>query len=159
MESESQLKKRVLFLCYHNSARSQMAEGLLRAIYGDRYEAHSAGIKSTHVDPRAIKVMNEIGINISNQRSKSLDEYRGAVFDLAVTVCDKTREMCPICGINIESIGKALPAEENIHRTFEDPATATGTYEEQLNAFRYVRDEMRTWIVQTSFRAKEGDRI
>ena len=75
-ESEGPLKKKVLFLCFHNSARSKMAERLLKAMYGDMYEVHSAGIKGSQVDPRAIKVMNEIGIDISNQRSKSLDEFR-----------------------------------------------------------------------------------
>jgi|WetSurSiteA1Bulk_404760.scaffolds.fasta_scaffold14388_3 hypothetical protein len=90
----------------------QMAEGLLRAIHGDVYEVHSAGIKGSQVDPRAIRVMNEIGIDISHQRSKSLDEYRGITFDLAVIVCDKAKEKCPLCGINMRGIGKALPAKE-----------------------------------------------
>ena len=127
---------------------------MLRAKYGDRYEVFSAGIKASQVDNRAIKVMNEIGVDISNQRSKSLDEYRDVLFDLAVTVCDKTKEMCPLCGISIKSIGKALPAKKTIHRIFADPATATGSDEEQLNAFRRVRDEIKNCIAQT-FRAKE----
>lgn len=100
MASKDRYKIRVLFICYHNSARSQMAEGLLRALYGDLYEAHSARIEATQVDSRAIKVVNEIGIDISGQHLKRIDEYRGILFDLAVTVCDKAKEACPICGIS-----------------------------------------------------------
>jgi arsenate reductase len=88
MKSKNLGKRKVLFLCIHNSARSQMAEGLLRAMYGDKYEAFSAGIKATSVDPRAEKVMSEIGIDISGQTSKGMDKYQGVLFDLAVTVCD-----------------------------------------------------------------------
>ena len=88
-------KEKVLFLCFHNSARSQMAEGLLRDLYGDRYEVYSAGVKATQVDQRAVKVMKEIGIDISRQHSKRIDEYRSVLFDLAVTVCDKAKEACP----------------------------------------------------------------
>ena len=87
-ESEGSGKRKVLFLCFHNSARSQMAEGLLRAMYGDRYEVYSAGVEASKVDPRAVKVMSEISIDISSQRSKAMNEYRGILFDLAVTVCD-----------------------------------------------------------------------
>ncbi len=95
-------KKKVLFLCTHNSARSQMAEGLLRAMYGDRYEAYSAGVEATAVDPRAVRAMSEIGIDISGQRSKSAQEFLDTVFDLAVTVCDRARQACPICSTDIE---------------------------------------------------------
>ena len=93
-------KKKVLFLCTHNSARSQMAEGLLRAKYGDKYEAYSAGAKATSVDPRAVKVMSEIDIDISGYRSKNIQEVRGILFDIAVTVCDnaKVKTACSICG-------------------------------------------------------------
>jgi arsenate reductase (thioredoxin) len=92
MASQSKVsgKKKVLFLCFHNSARSQIAEGLLRAMYGDRYEVHSAGVEASKVDPRAVKVMSEIGIDISGQRSKVMNEYnKGILFDMAVTVSDK----------------------------------------------------------------------
>ena len=84
-------KKKVLFLCYHNSVRSQMAEGLLRSIYGDSYEVYSAGTETTRVDPKAIKAMEEIGIDISGQRSKMSEEYAGLLSDVVVTVCDEAR--------------------------------------------------------------------
>ncbi len=146
VESE---KKKVLFLCTHNSARSQMAEGLLRAMYGDRYEAYSAGVEATSVDPRAVSVMKEIGIDISGQRSKSAEEFRDTIFDLAVTVCDRARQACPICSSQLELPGKSPRAREVIHRSFDDPALAGGSEEEQLGAFRRVRDEIKDWISQT----------
>lgn len=151
MASESKVpaRKNVLFLCFHNSARSQMAEGLLRAAYGDKYEVHSAGVVASHVDPRAIKVMSEIEIDISGQRSKEIKEYRGTLFDIAVTVCDKAKEMCPICGTSLTAPAHALAAKMTIHRNFEDPAAAGGSEEDQINAFRRAREEIRDWIVQT----------
>lgn len=144
-----QNKKKVLFLCTHNSARSQMAEGLLRSIYGDRYEAYSAGVEATFVDPRAVLVMNEIGINISGQRSKSAKEFQDTVFDLAITVCDRAKQACPICSTQLELPSKSPRAREVIHRSFEDPAAAKGSEEEQLNVFRQVRDKIKDWIAQT----------
>ncbi len=141
-------KKKVLILCFHNSARSQMAEGLLRAMYGNKYEVYSAGVEATYVDPRAVKVMSEIGIDISGQRSKGMDEFQGILFDLAVTVCDKAREMCPICGVSLQAPTRAPAAKKNIPRNFKDPATARGSEEDQLNAFRQVRDEIKDWIAQ-----------
>jgi arsenate reductase len=141
-------KKKVLFLCTHNSARSQMAEGLLRAMYGDRYEAYSAGVDATSVDPRAVQAMSEIGIDISGQRSKFAEEFQDTVFDMAVTVCDRARQACPICSTEIELPGRSPRAREVIHRSFEDPALAAGTEEEQLLVFRRVRDEIRDWISQ-----------
>lgn len=95
--SSAEGKRKVLFLCTHNSARSQMAEGLLRATYGDRYEAYSAGVEATAVDSRAVLAMSEIGIDISGQRSKSSQEFLDTVFDLTITVCDRARQACPIC--------------------------------------------------------------
>lgn len=142
-------KKKVLFLCFHNSARSQMAEGLLRAMYGDRYEVYSAGVEATRVDPRAVLVMSEIGIDISSQRSKEANEYRGTLFDLAVTVCDKAKEMCPICGVSLKAPTMTPAAKETIHRNFIDPAAAEGSEEDQLNAFRQARDAIKDWIEQT----------
>ena len=144
--SSSAGKKKVLFLCTHNSARSQMAEGLLRAMYGDRYEAYSAGVDPTAVDPRAVRAMSEIGIDISGQRSKSSQEFLDTVFDLAVTVCDRARQACPICSTRLELPSSLPKAREVIHRSFEDPAAALGTEEEQLEAFRRVRDEIADWI-------------
>ena len=151
MASESKVsdKKKVLFLCFHNSARSQMAEGLLRSMYGDRYEVHSAGIEASQVDPRAVKVMNEIGIDISGQHSKKMTAYQGTLFDLAVTVCDKAKEACPICQVSLKAPATAPAAKKAIHKTFRDPATADGSEEDQLSIFRQVRDELKSWIAQT----------
>ena len=130
-------KKKVLFLCTHNSARSQMAEGLLRALSGSRYEAYSAGVSPTIVDPEAISAIAEIGVDISGQRSKGLDEVRGLKFDLVVTVCDRARETCPFFpGARIQ-----------IHRSFDDPAAYQGSAKRM--AFRRVRDEIRAWIEET----------
>lgn len=146
---KSQDKKEVLFLCTHNSARSQMAEGLLRAIYGDRYDSYSAGVKATTVDPRAVLVMKEIGIDISGQYSKTAEEFRDTIFDLAVTVCDRAKQACPICSTQLELPAKSPKARDVIHRSFEDPALAGGSEEEQLKVFRRVRDEIREWIIHT----------
>ncbi len=147
-KSENTTKEKILFLCFHNSARSQMAEGLLKALYGKRYEVYSAGIEATQVDPRAVKVMQEIGIDISGQHSKRMDEYRGILFDLAVTVCDKAKEACPICGISLKAPATAPAAKKAIHKTFNDPAIAEGSEDEQLSVFRQVRDEIRSWITE-----------
>ena len=128
--------RRVLFLCTHNSARSQMAEGLLRELGGSGFEAHSAGTEATHVRPLAIRAMEEIGIDIGAQRSKTLDEYAGQPFDLVVTVCDEAREACPY-----------FPgARAQIHWSLPDPSKATGTEESRLAVFRGVRDELRRRI-------------
>ena len=145
---KAQQKKKVLFLCTHNSARSQMAEGLLRAMHGEEYEAYSAGVVATSVDPRAVLVMKEMGIDISGQRSKTSSEFGDTIFDLAVTVCDRARQACPICSTRLELPSSLPKAREVIHRSFEDPAAALGTEEEQLEAFRRVRDEIADWISQ-----------
>jgi arsenate reductase len=149
MSIKIQGKKEVLFLCTHNSARSQMAEGLLRAIYGERYNAHSAGTKPTFVDPRAVLVMKEIGIDITDQYSKSAEEFHNTIFDQAVTVCDRAKQACPICSTRLDLPSKSPRAREVIHRGFEDPAQSDGSEEEQLKAFRRTRDEIREWIIQT----------
>lgn len=141
-------KEKVLFLCTHNSARSQMAEGLLRAMYGDGYDVYSAGLKATSVDPRAALVMKEIGIDISGQRSKSMEEYQGVLFDLAVTVCDRAKDACPLCGTALKPLPRTPSAKETVHKSFEDPADARGSEEEQLRKFRQVRDEIKEWITQ-----------
>jgi arsenate reductase (thioredoxin) len=120
-----------------------MAEGLLRAIYGDRYEAYSAGVEATTINPHAVLVMKEIGIDISSQRSKTPREFQDIVFDLAVTVCDRTKLACPICSINLELPTKYPKAREVIHKSFEDPAATMGSEEERL------RDEIKDWILQT----------
>lgn len=141
-------KKKILFLCTHNSARSQMAEGLLRSMYPDRYEAYSAGVEATAVDPRAVQAMREIGVDISGQRSKSVEEFRDSIFDLAITVCDRAKQACPICSTRLELPAKSPGAKKIVHRSFEDPAAAVGSQDEQLQVFRRVRDEIRDWIVQ-----------
>lgn len=127
------MKKRVLFLCTHNSARSQMAEGLLRKIGGDRFEAFSAGTEKTRVHPLAIEAMHESGIDISGQSSKTLDAFPGEHFDYVITVCDRANESCPI-----------FPGDtERIHWSFDDPSAATGTDEQRLRAFRTIRDAIQ----------------
>ena len=124
---------RVLILCTGNSARSQMAEGLLRHDAGDVYEVFSAGTKPTRVRPEAITVMREVGIDISGHRSKSVDEFAGQDFDYVITVCDNAKESCPI-----------FPAKtKRIHWSIEDPAAVQGSEEETLTAFRRARDELR----------------
>jgi arsenate reductase len=126
----------VLILCTGNSARSQMAEGLLRHDAGDRFEVFSAGTKPTRIRPEAITVMGEIGIDLSGHRSKSIDEFAGGWFDYILTVCDNAREHCPI-----------FPgAPVTIHRNFEDPTAAEGPEQERLGVFRRVRDELRRYL-------------
>lgn len=129
-------RQRVLILCTGNSARSQMAEGLLRQDAGDRFEVASAGTHPSLVRPEAITVMNEIGIDLSGHYSKSVDDFAGEQFDYVLTVCDQAREVCPI-----------YPGHANrLHHAFEDPAGVKGTEEQRLNAFRKVRDEIRAYL-------------
>lgn len=130
-------KKRVLILCTGNSARSQMAEGLLRHDAGDRFEVESAGTKPGTVRPEAIAAMRELGIDISGHRSKHVDEFEGQSFDYVITVCDNAKESCPI-----------FPGAVNrLHHSFEDPPPASdGTNEERLAIFRRVRDELRMYL-------------
>ena len=129
-------KKRVLILCTGNSARSQMAEGLLRHDAGERFEVFSAGTKPSRVRPEAVSVMRELGIDISGHRSKSVDEFRGQPFDYVLTVCDNARESCPIFP------GKAV----TIHHSFEDPAARQGSEQERIATYRRVRDEIRQYL-------------
>ena len=127
---------RVLFLCTHNSARSQMAEGLLRDMAGNRFEVFSAGTEATHVRSEAISAMAEIGVDISAQESETLERYLGKPLDLVITVCDDANEACPF-----------FPgAKERLHWSFPDPSTVTGGNEERLRAFRSVRDDLRARI-------------
>ncbi|MCY7375620.1 MAG: arsenate reductase ArsC [Pyrinomonadaceae bacterium] len=130
-------KKRVLILCTGNSARSQMAEGLLRHDAGDTFEVKSAGVEPSQVRDEAIKAMGEIGIDISGHRSKSADEFTGQQFDYIITVCDNAKETCPVFPGNAT----------RIHQSFEDPPpTTAGDYESRLAVFRRVRDEIRDWL-------------
>jgi arsenate reductase len=136
--AETGERARVLFVCTHNSARSQMAEGLLRDRAGDRFEVTSAGTEATHVRPLAIRAMAEIGIDISGQESKTLERYLGEPFDYVITVCDDANEACPF-----------FPgAEKRLHWSFEDPSRAEGPENERLAIFRRVRDEIWKRIEQ-----------
>ena len=127
-------KKRVLILCTGNSARSQMAEGLLRHLAGSRFEVESAGVEPSFVRPQAIAAMRERGVDISHHRSKSVDEFIDQEFDYVITVCDNARERCP-----------AFPGKtERLHWSFDDPAMATGDAESVMAIFRRVRDEIES---------------
>lgn len=127
----------VLVLCTGNSCRSQMAEGWLNALYGDRITALSAGsAPSGYVHPGAIEAMREVGIDISGGRSKSMEEFLGREFDYVLTVCDSAAEACPVF---------PGPAKR-VHRDFTDPAKAEGSDEEVMAVFRRVRDEIREWL-------------
>ena len=129
-------KTKALFLCTNNSARSQMAEGLLRHLAGDRFEVMSAGTEATHVRPLAVRAMDELGIDISGQESKTLERYLGETFDYVITVCDDANEACPV-----------FPgARRRLHWSFEDPAQATGSEEERRRVFQSVRDQIRERI-------------
>jgi arsenate reductase len=144
------MKQRVLILCIGNSARSQMVEGLLRDMDGDRYDVFSAGSKPSVVNPLAIEAMREVGIDISGQRSKHLNEYLGQPFDFVITVCDEAAETCPLFP------GKA----ERIHWSFPDPAAAQGTHEERLALFRRTRDDiathLREWVQEETRPGNSG---
>ena len=129
-------KKKVFILCTRNSARSQMAEGLLRHDAGDRFEVFSAGTEPGRVRPEAISVMQELGIDISGHRSKSVHEYSGQTFDYVLTVCDNAKESCPIFPGNTVTI----------HQNFQDPAALEGSEQDRLALFRRVRDELRRYL-------------
>ena len=129
-------RSRILFLCTGNSCRSQMAEGWARALLGDRVDAYSAGVETHGLNPRAVTVMEEAGVDISGQRSENVDRYLDLDADLVVTVCDHAAEVCP-----------TLPgARRIIHHSFPDPAKVSGTEEEVMKAFRDVRDEIGEFV-------------
>ncbi len=126
-------RTRVLFLCIHNSCRSQMAEGLLRHLGGERFESHSAGLEATRVHPLAVRAMEELGIDISGQHSKTIDELDEHDFAYVVTTCDEAAEACP-----------SWPGDARmLHWSFPDPSAAEGGEEERLVVFRQVRDEIK----------------
>jgi arsenate reductase len=130
------MKPKVLFLCTGNSCRSQMAEGLLRHLAGDRFAAESAGTKPVGLNPDAVEAMRDIGVDIAAHRSKSLDEFLGQPFEWVITVCDAAREACPI-----------FPgAASQLHWSFEDPAAAQGSQEERQAVFARVRDQIAARI-------------
>ncbi len=125
---------RVLFICTHNSARSQMAEAFVNHL-SKKWQAESAGTEATEVNPYAKRVMEEIGISLEGHRSKSIEEFRGQEFDLVVTVCDHAKETCPF-----------FPGKRYMHMGFQDPSGASGSDEEIMQVFRKVRDEIREWV-------------
>ena len=132
-------RKKVLFICTHNSARSHIAEGLLKTLYESRYEVWSAGTDPTEVNPLAVKVMAEVGIDISDHQSNSVEDFVDQAWDYVVTVCDRANETCPLF----------LGGNEKIHRGFEDPAALEGSEEAKMVVFRRVRDEIKQWIEDT----------
>lgn len=136
--SSSAGRRTVVFVCTHNSARSQMAEGYLRHAASDRYDVYSAGTERTHVRPHAIAVMEEIGVDISNHASKTVEDLADIDKDIVVTVCDDAQETCPV-----------VHANQQMHRSFPDPSAATGSEAEQLAVFRSVRDDLIAWIDET----------
>jgi len=134
--------ERVLFLCSHNSARSQMAEGFMRRLGGDRFEVASAGTDARGVNPLAVQVMAEIGIDLRGHTSKTLDRFVGEPWDALITVCDNANESCPVFpGVS-----------QRLHWSFDDPSAATGSEEQRLAVFRRVRDEIggriETWLTE-----------
>ena len=134
---------RVLILCTHNSARSQMAEGLLRHLAGDRFEVESAGTEATRVHPLAIRAMSELGIDLAGHTSKTLDRSLGQPWDYVITVCDSANERCPV-----------FPgATHRLHWSFDDPSGATGSEDERLTVFRRIRDQisaqLRGWLKES----------
>ncbi|MCW8885709.1 MAG: arsenate reductase ArsC [Motiliproteus sp.] len=135
---DDQSSKKVLFVCTGNSCRSQMAEGWCRHVYGDRIQAYSAGLKAQGINPLAVKVMDESGVDISTQRSDDLDPYQQQQFDLVVTLCGHAHEHCPV-----------VADSPLIHQPFDDPprmASELSDSEQQLNCYRQVRDEIQEWI-------------
>ena len=127
-------KKKVLFICQQNSGRSQLAEALLRMLYGDHFESFSAGVVPSQVNPYAVKVMEQLGVDMSKHRSKSIDEFKDMDFDYVVTVCDKAKELCPY-----------FPGRNVIHHSFIS-SLSEGGEEEILASFVRVRDEIKEWL-------------
>jgi arsenate reductase len=133
-----QEKKKVLFVCTHNSARSQMAEAFLNSIYGDRYEAWSAGTEPARINPHVVAAMKEIGFDLSKNRAKSVDEFMGQKLDLIITLCDNAQETCPF-----------FPGGKKYsHQSFRDPGACAGSEEEILACVRLIRDEISAWVRQ-----------
>lgn len=130
------LKKTILFLCTHNSARSQIAEGLVNSFFYEKYKAYSAGTEPGKVNPFAIKALSEIGVDISSHYSKPIDEFNDKHFNYVVTVCDKAKESCPAY----------LNTDEFIHEGFEDPSSFEGSNDLKLEKFKEVRDSIRNWL-------------
>jgi arsenate reductase (thioredoxin) len=148
-------KPKILFICTNNSARSQMAEGLLRRIYGDKYEVFSAGTNPTNINPLAVKVLAEIGIDASKQYSKGLEEFSETEIDLAVAVCKNSpKTLCTLCSSPI-IMSRPTIINAKLHKTknyflhgFEDPSEAQGLEEQKLAEFRRIRDQIKVWIIE-----------
>jgi arsenate reductase len=141
-KNEPSVRRRVLVLCTHNSARSQMAEGFIRDLAGNRFEVASAGTEATRVHPLAIRAMDEVGIDLRGHSSKTLDRYLDERWDYVITVCDNANERCPL-----------FPgAAARVHWSFDDPSAVTGTEDDRLAGFRRVREAIRTqlgkWLVE-----------
>jgi arsenate reductase len=133
------LKQKVIFICEHNSARSQMAEGLLKKLYGQYYDVYSAGTNPNNVNPYAIKVMADRGIDISKNRSKSINKYKGQEFDYVVTVCEDKLGVCPF-----------FPGGKTyLHKTFQDPTSINGDGTKKIKFFTQIRNEIEEWIIDT----------
>jgi len=138
-------KTTILFLCTHNSARSQIAEALMNTIFSEYFEAASAGMEATHVNPYVIKVMEELGIDMSHARSKTVSEFRNKQFDYVVTVCDYAKEICPF-----------YPGDIILHQQFPDPSQFTGDDDEILEKVRVVRDQIHQWLIETFKTGKDN---
>jgi arsenate reductase (thioredoxin) len=149
-------KPKILFICTHNSARSQMAEGLLRHIYGDKYEVFSAGTNPININPLAVKALAELGIDASKQYSKGLEEFSETEIDLAVAVCQSSaKTVCTLCSSPL-SMNRPVIINAKLHKTkkymvhgFEDPSETEGTEAEKLAAFRKIRDQIKEWITES----------
>ncbi len=129
-------KQKVLFICTHNSARSQMAEALLNNLYPDKYQASSAGTIPGKIDPLVVSVMSELGIDMERHWSKGLDYFQEEKFDYVITVCDNAREACPY-----------FPGgEKRQHKSFADPSSLIGNFPEAVDKYRVIRDEIKKWI-------------
>ncbi len=131
------MKKKVLLLCTHNSCRSQMAEGIVNQYLGDSFQAFSAGTEKTRVNPLAIRILAEIGIDISGHYSKTIDEFNGQAFDHVITLCGSANEQCPLF----------FGGVKRVHIGFDDPSRTTGTEEEIMADFRRVRDEIKVRLI------------
>ena len=132
------MKQKVLFICTNNSVRSQIAEGFFNNLYKTNYKAFSAGTQPSSLNPYAVEVMKEVGIDISHHRSKSIEEFKNYNFEYVITVCDNAKETCPF-----------FPGRKVIHKNFKDPAKYKGSVEKTIENFRKTRDEIKDWIIET----------
>jgi arsenate reductase len=127
--------KSILFICTHNSARSQMAEGLVNHFFGEKWSAKSAGTEATKVKPEATEAMKQLGVDISHHSSKIVSEFQGTIFDVVVTVCDSAQETCPF-----------FPGNKVVHKSFVDPSDTDGEFDKRVEAFAKTRNEILKWL-------------